>query len=259
MATLTVLGTSPAWALPGIPSSGYLLESGGYRLLIDCGHGIAAAWSAQCPVSPDAIVISHAHADHSADLPAFKYGTEWGPLTAEQRPKLIGAKKTLRLLEEIEQLRVGEESFYHQTYEILHLAKDDPAQEIEAGPFRIRALPVPHLIPTWALRISDGDKTLAYSADTGLPVDRLIDFARGADLLLIEAALPEEAAERPDLMRIHLTATAASIAAEQIAAKRTLLTHLHSKSAYPQARRVAKRVWPDGEIELARPGKSYEL
>ena len=38
---LTVVGSSPAWPNPGGAQSGYLVEDGGGRLLLDCGPGVA--------------------------------------------------------------------------------------------------------------------------------------------------------------------------------------------------------------------------
>ena len=40
---LTVVGCSPAWPNPGGAQSGYLLEGGSGRLLLDCGPGVLPA------------------------------------------------------------------------------------------------------------------------------------------------------------------------------------------------------------------------
>src|SRR3954468_5115601 len=39
---LIVVGCSPAWPNPGSAQSGYLVQAGGRRLLMDCGPGVLA-------------------------------------------------------------------------------------------------------------------------------------------------------------------------------------------------------------------------
>src|SRR2546421_5408538 len=59
---LTVVGCSPAWPNPGGAQSGYLVETDGSRLLLDCGPGVLARlreledWP-----RVDAIAITHFH------------------------------------------------------------------------------------------------------------------------------------------------------------------------------------------------------
>src|SRR5690606_38477659 len=80
--TLTPIGTSPAWYNPGEPTSGFLLEADGARVLVDCGSGVISRYlathGAESPI--DAIVLSHLHADHCFDLVPLKYGIDHGPL-----------------------------------------------------------------------------------------------------------------------------------------------------------------------------------
>lgn len=261
MATLTVLGCSPGWAQAGIASSGYVLEHQGHTLLLDAGHGVAAVWRSHFDRSPDVIAISHAHADHSSDLPAFKLGTKYGPLPYDGpgQPKLVATPETLRVLEGVEALRVGDNDFYTSTYDFLPVPEEDSSKPVQAGPFSIRALHVPHLIPTWAFRIDVDGKMLGYSADTGAPPAEFIDFFRAADLLVIEAGLPESYAADDNLTRIHLTPTMAVDLAKQIGAGKTLVTHLSDKSYRAEVAAASATVWPDGDVEVARPEKSYTL
>ena len=74
----TVLGGSPAWPNPGQAASGYVVESDGTRLLMDCGSGIAAELRARDPGPLTAIVISHFHADHWFDLVPLHYAYLFG-------------------------------------------------------------------------------------------------------------------------------------------------------------------------------------
>jgi ribonuclease BN (tRNA processing enzyme) len=62
-------------------------------------------------------------------------------------------------------------------------------------------------VPAWAVSVEAPDGArLVYTGDTG-PSDTMTEFARGADLLLIEATLRHAADD--DAERGHLTATEA--------------------------------------------------
>jgi len=65
---LHVLGCAPAGGNPGEACSGYLVTAGGSRVLLDCGPGVLASLLARDAAPLDAIVLSHLHFDHVADL-----------------------------------------------------------------------------------------------------------------------------------------------------------------------------------------------
>ena len=62
---LTVLGCGGPYPGENAPCSGYLLESGGRYLLMDCGSGVAAALLKTISLDQlDGIVLTHLHWDH---------------------------------------------------------------------------------------------------------------------------------------------------------------------------------------------------
>jgi hypothetical protein len=64
----------------------------------------------------------------------------------------------------------------------------DEARPVSIGPFEIECRPTRHLVPTTALRIGAGGRTLALSADTAFdPV--LVGWLARADLALHETGL----------------------------------------------------------------------
>ena len=66
---LTVLGCRSGMPADGQPSAGYLVQTPGTSMLLDCGPGVVTALSAVVPVRRlDAVVISHLHTDHCYDL-----------------------------------------------------------------------------------------------------------------------------------------------------------------------------------------------
>ena len=62
-----VTGSSGTFPVPGRPASGFLIEQGSTHIWCDAGSGTFTS----LPVGSDlvdAVVISHQHPDHSADL-----------------------------------------------------------------------------------------------------------------------------------------------------------------------------------------------
>ena len=71
---LTVLGKYGPFPAPGGATSGYLIEQGDTRVLFDCGSGVLTRLLAQCPLEQlDAVVLSHLHEDHVADMQVLAY------------------------------------------------------------------------------------------------------------------------------------------------------------------------------------------
>src|SRR5581483_6230284 len=202
---LTVIGCSPAWPNPGSAQSGYLVEGSG-RLLLDCGPGVLArlrereAWP-----RIDAIAVSHLHLDHVADLVGWLWGAKVGPGRGKPQPVLWlphGGEDGLKPL--TEELR--------DAFEVHEYA---PREPFEAAGFQLTAFPTRHSALPHGFRITDGQRTLAFSGDSG-PDPVLAEIADGTDLFLCEATQHDD--EPADM---HLTAAQAVA----IGAKRLLLTH----------------------------------
>ena len=66
---LTVLGGSGAWPTAAQACSGYLLVHHGFRVLVDPGFAVMPRLQEHAsPASVDAVLVSHGHPDHCADL-----------------------------------------------------------------------------------------------------------------------------------------------------------------------------------------------
>lgn len=214
---LHVLGKSPAWPEPDGASSGYLVDGDGARILVDCGHGVAGKLRAVCePHDLDAVVLSHLHMDHCADLTAVAYALRYMPHPRSGvRPLLLvgpGAPATLRQLGAL----WDSPDLFALAFEVREYR---PAQTVDVGGLQLRFAAVPHAVPTHAVAVSDGEHQLVYGADCG-PNDTLVELAAGCDLLIAEATVPE-----PDPQAIHLCARQAGELAARAHAKRCMLTH----------------------------------
>ncbi len=215
---LTVVGCSPAWPNPGGAQSGYLLEGPG-RLLLDCGPGVLPRLrAAEHWPRVDAIVITHLHLDHFGDLVPWIFGAAFGPGRGQPRPELwVPAGSKAELLAIGDGLAFGpllEQAFQLRTY--------DDGEPFEAAGFHVTPFRVPHYDRlTFALRVSDGERTLAYSGDSA-PSAQLARAARDADLFLCEATLVDS---REGDLRGHLSVEEALTAYEASGAARLVLVH----------------------------------
>ena len=259
-----MLGKSPAWQDAGGACSGYLVQGGRVRVLLDCGNGVFGKLRAVVDYAEvDAVVVSHLHADHILDLVPFASGLVYAPrhqpvpvdgwpgTDDPPRPRLIapaGAREAFRRLCAAAGMRAEhiETGFALEEY--------DAADVVMVGDVEVRFQPVPHFLPTHALDVSDGEHRITYSADSS-PSDDLCEFARGTDLLLIEATLPRA---EPDGERGHMTAAEAGEHGFKAGARRLVLTHLTDELGAARAEEEAERTF-DGPVEIAREGAVYKL
>ena len=66
---MTVLGGCGAWPAAGQACSGYLVEHDGFRVLVDPGYAVVPRLLELVAAEDvDAVLLSHGHPDHCADL-----------------------------------------------------------------------------------------------------------------------------------------------------------------------------------------------
>jgi ribonuclease BN (tRNA processing enzyme) len=74
---LTVIGATGGYPGRGQPCSGYLLRADGFTILIDPGYGVALAVTRHDAPAVDAVLVSHGHPDHCADLNPILRARAW--------------------------------------------------------------------------------------------------------------------------------------------------------------------------------------
>lgn len=213
---LRVLGSSGGYPAPGNPCTGFLLESGAARLWIDAGNGTFAELQRVADFTRiDALVLSHVHADHCADVfplyVAIRYGVGGGLRLPLYCPP--GTRETLApLLLEGGWEHLGEAFDFHTV---------DAGDTAEIAGVRLSFLRMDHPAHTLGIRAETADGTLTYSADTHTGAD-LAGFAAGSDLLLCEATYQEGKIGGP----VHLTARQAGDTARRAGVRALALTHV---------------------------------
>jgi ribonuclease BN (tRNA processing enzyme) len=217
---LTVIGCSPAWPNPGGAQSGYLVESEGRRVLLDCGAGVLAKLREQEDwPRVDAICITHFHLDHWGDLVPWVWALSFGPASELSPPELWLPPGGRAVLREIGQ-RLGFPEMFEDAFRVSEYAA---GEEIETAGFHVTPKRVLHYdLLAFGFRVSANGKTIAYSGDSG-PSDELPELARNADLFICEATLLEPNPEGG--ARGHLAADEAKAAFDASGAKRLVLTH----------------------------------
>ncbi|MBV9282191.1 MAG: MBL fold metallo-hydrolase [Chloroflexi bacterium] len=250
---LTVLGCSPAVPNPGGACAGYLLEAGGTRLLVDCGHGVCGPLQRATSLDRlSAVIVSHMHPDHYFDLVPLKYGLLFGGLP---RIPLLLPPGGAAILDRLGSAAGLHEHFWEESFD---LHEYDPTRTLTDVPsLAIDFAPVKHMVPGYAMLVAapgEPGRRLFYSADTA-PSDAVRDLARGASVALLEATLlaPQPGGEEPG----HLTASEAGRLAREAGVHRLLLTHYWHSLA--DALLSAASAAFGAPAELAMPLRGYDI
>ena len=246
---LRVLGSSGGYPGPGRPSSGFFLEHAGAKLWIDAGNGTFSELQRTVDFTQvDALLLSHLHADHCADVyplhVAIRYGLGGGfklplyapPGSAERLGGLLNPGGAEQLAEAFD---------FHTI---------DAGDELEIAGVRFTFLRTAHPIHCLAMRAETSAGTLTYSADTGPEAD-LAGLARGSDLLLCEATYQDARMGAP----LHLSARQAAGIARQAGVRELALTHVWPTLDPQVSVREAREEAGDLPIRWAEPGTVFEI
>lgn len=247
---LTFLGTGTARPLPDTAASGILMESEDTAVLFDIGSGIAARVEATIgALNLDGIVIGHFHADHWIDLAPLRYRFPWGDPAPAPCPLYIppGGRDKLEHLATAINERAG---FFDPAFAVTEYQS---GHEIRIGSFRITPQPVGHYVPAWSMDIRTPDAHVVYAGDMG-PSDAVIELARDADLLILEATLEDGRVD--DARRGHMDTNEAIDHVRRSGAARGMLVH------YPSERRAAMQALcaeSGVNVAPALPGQVIEV
>jgi ribonuclease BN (tRNA processing enzyme) len=244
---LTIVGCSGSGPGPKSPASSYLVEHDGFRVLLDLGNGAFGPLQAHVdPASIDAVFLSHLHADHCLDVAPFVVWHRYaGPKSRSLVPLYapVGAERRLALAYD------GDGDTLTDVFDFVPVGPGSFA----LGPFEVTLARTEHPVECYAIRLSVDGRSLVYTGDTG-PCPRIVELARGADVLLAEAAHPPG----PDLpVGLHLTGREAAEHAAAAGVGRLLLTHIPAWVDEIGQLFAASAVF--SETELVRQDAIYEI
>ena len=242
---LRVLGSNGTYPTPGHPASGYLVEHGGTRVMLDAGPGTAAAFQeAGTPGALSALVLTHVHPDHCADVFAlfnlYRFGPERHSGIAALAPEGVAGRLAGFL-------GVPPE---HDFYRVFAWDEVAPGEQRRVGEIEIRFGRADHPVPAVTVGLEAGGRRLVYSGDTG-PGGDLAGFAAGAELLVCEATFQGDPGEAR--WPYHLSAGEAGAIARAAGVGRLLVTHV--APMLDPARSIAEaRSAFGGPTDWAAPG-----
>ncbi len=203
---LKVLGCDGGFPGPGGAGSGYLVRLGGATICLDMGPGVLARLQAELPLGGvDAVVISHEHPDHRADLDSLAVALHF----ADPPVRIpVLAPEGVR------------EQMYFQDWEELRWGTVADGDRWELEGCELRFSRTDHGPETLAVRLAAGGTSLVYSGDTG-PGWRPDRSWEGCDLLLCEATWTSEQEGRAQ----HLSGRQAGLLGRRLAARELVITH----------------------------------
>lgn len=244
---LTVVGCAGSYPNSGGAASCYLVEHEGFRVLIDLGSGaLGPLHSHVDPLSIDAIVLSHLHADHFLDIcPMFvvrRYGpTGLAPVIPVYAPAGAG-----------ERIAAAYGNTVAELAEVFDV-REMPAEAFAVGPVTVSATQVEHPVVAYALRLEAAGRVLTYSGDTAA-CEALVAAARGAHVALFEASF-RDCDDNPEFL--HMSARDAAECAAAAGAERLVLTHMVAWHDNSGAR--AEAAGFGGEVLIAEPGLVLDI
>lgn len=262
--SLTVIGCSAAAPRPGGACSSYLVRFGEMRVLLDCGpDSLGVLRQHVNPRNLNAIVLSHLHADHTLDLVPLRYLLKYGPpeqTDPPERDRRIplyvppGGPDFLAGLGTAMEGNGGGD--FWTPFEVIEY---DPERGLEIGALGFVFAPTRHYIPCWAMRISPNETdspVLVYGADTA-PSESVVALAGDADLLILEATLPQPETQEP---MGHLTPRQAGEMAEEAGSvSHLVLTHYWGNMEPADMSIEAETAFTSGTVSVAFEGETYTL
>ncbi len=209
---LQVLGSGGPIADDGRSSSGYIVwVDGKAKVLVDVGSGTFTRFGqAQAQFADlDLIALSHFHTDHAAGLPALLKSGYFSPRT---RPLAVagptGGGPFPSLEEFLHRLLDREHGafgylggYLDGTAGLVPLRprtvieeSDHPTPVYQDDSLTVVGLSVPHgIVPTVAYAITAKGRTVVLGSDQTTASPAFSKMAKGADLLLLHAVIPEHA------------------------------------------------------------------
>lgn len=238
-----VVGSSGTFPAPGRPASGYVIEQDGTRVWCDAGPGTFMSLPMDSDLI-DAVVLSHQHPDHCADVMAAYHAWTFRPEPREAVPLLAPQSVWDRVT-----------GFIEKDPGCFDFRPVWTGAKAEFGDVRVVFVEMDHSVPTVGSRWEANNRSLFYTADTG-PAGDWPATAEGVDVLLAEASYQE--ATKDQSYPQHMSAMEAGEIARSVGAGKLVLTHIPPYLDVDVSVAEAEKSF-GRPVSLAVPGTSFEV
>jgi ribonuclease BN (tRNA processing enzyme) len=239
--TVAVLGCSGSYADRDCACSGYLVRAGATAVWLDAGNGTLAHLQRHIALDDlDAVVLSHEHPDHWADLEGLHV---WARYRADRRGLPVYAPAGLKKVT------------YHEDMSpwlVWHDVAD--GDRVEVGGLVVTFSRTDHGPETLAARVEGGGRVLGYSADSG-PGWSLEALGPGIDLALCEATF---LSELEGAVSGHMSARQAGATGAAAGVGRLVLTHVWPGTDLAAVSREGAEAF-GAPVTVARQHDVYEV
>lgn len=235
-------------------------------ILVDCGEGTTRQLlhANINPVDITTVLFTHLHSDHVFGYSHFLLG---GWSLGRNKLTIIGPKGLKKFHEQVLNMFEADISYRCDVLGISSAGlKDVTVIELpdEGGEIplananvEVTAVPVVHNVKTFGFRFQKGQQTIVISGDTA-PVDTLIELAKGADVLVQDAAIASSVFQNkdsdPNIIKIwdilkneHCTPGQAAEIATEARVGCLVLTHLLPNTDRQQVYEEASKYF-DGTV-----------
>lgn len=248
---LTILGSGTMMPTKRRYPSGYLLDAGSARVLLDCSAPVVARLVEQGVLFRDIEVLcfTHFHTDHFGGFLPFIHALWVDNLMTKRQssPIIVLGPRTIE--ERWKKLR---EVSWPEPDETFPLKFMEGPATTSVGSLAIESFDVKHVswFPSVGFRLTSSGKTLVYTGDIGSdhPLDDLLERVQGVDVLLIEAGTTKPSPN-------HLTIEQILKLQQEAEVKKVIVTHVREQSL-PL---VQSKVGGQQTIVVAQDGMTVEI
>ena len=250
MLSVATLGTGTAFPEAGRGPTCQLLRHRADTVVVDLGSGSLQKLAAAgvLPIDMGALLLTHAHLDHIADLFPMVFALRV-PLYDRARPLPIYASQgTLEIVQRVSAawgrwLDIGPDTV------VWHAVR--PGEVLEVGGLMVEVGTVEHDASSVGYRFTTpGGRALAIPGDSGV-CDGLVELCRDAELAVLELSMP-----RMCPSPTHLDPAGLAAVVERSGLRRLAVVHRYpaalANDALEELREAVRKV--DASVVIVAPG-----